>query len=96
MASTIEGGPRSTLSSILTFRTRGNEFYFTPRMVSRECVHSQITARRHINELVRLGVLTKVPSRTGVSRLNLDKIHPRPELIDRKSRPQTNLFLVKG
>jgi len=87
VASTIANGPRFTLSTILTFRTCRSEFYFTTRMVSRECVHSYSTARRHIDELVRLGVLSKVSSRAGAYRLNFDKIHLRPELIEyRESR----------
>jgi hypothetical protein len=84
VASNLPRQPCFTLSSILKFRTCGNEFYFTPQTVSRECVHSPSTARRHIDELVRLGVLSQVlaPSRAGVYRLNFDKLRPRSELIE--------------
>jgi hypothetical protein len=95
VASTIPNGPRFTLSSILTFRTCGDEFYFTPQTVSRECVHSPSTARRHIDELVRLGVLSRVfwkpPSKAGVYRLNFDKLRPRPELIEYRESHRIHL-----
>jgi hypothetical protein len=95
VASTIAGGPRFTLSSILTFRTRRDEFYFTTRMVSRECVHSHSTARRHINELVRLGVLSRVPVKPlGFYCLNFDILRPRPELIE--YRESHRIHLVRG
>jgi hypothetical protein len=81
--------PRSrwTLSHILAFRTSGCEFHFTPLMVSIEVGMCRNTVRRHIDELVSLGALSKVgvasneSGRSGTYLLHVEKLHIREELL---------------
>jgi hypothetical protein len=93
--------PSYTLESILEFRKSGNEFYLTPRVVSTQCHMCRNTARRHIDVLVRIGVLSKIesnsPGRAGTYRLHFDKIHPRPEWIEyRQSKKRRREELIAG
>ena len=74
---------RWTLADTLVFRSSGCELHFTSLMVSIQVGISRNSARRRIDELVRLGVLTKVATatneagRSGTYRLHVEKLAVR-------------------
>lgn len=89
---------RCTLADILVFRSAGCEFHLTPLMVSIQLGMCRNTARRHIDELVRLGVLSKVATagRSGTYRLHVDKLHVRPELLRYRESHRIHLMVSRA
>jgi hypothetical protein len=89
-----------TLADILEFRTSGCEFQFTPLMVAIQVGYCRNTARRHIDILVRHGVLTKVATaanesgRSGTYLLHTEKLVVRPEL--QRYREAHGIHLATG
>ena len=97
--STVPDPPRFTLSYLIDLPRAGNEVYLTPRMLS---FHTNIclpTARRRIDELVRIGVLSQVSTeghggRSGTYRFHFDKLHPVTERL--RLREMSRMRLGSG